>query len=265
MDQMNEQPLRILVVMAHPDDESMGNGGMILRHAGAGIEVRLICATRGGAGWGGKPEGRRPEELPEIRTGELERAAAVLGIAGIALWDYPDGAVKDCDQEEIAARIAGAVLALRPRVVVGWGPDGGYGHPDHIAIGACTDRALASIADRYRPAAHYWMGLDRETEAGYRRTFDEVGADGRGLPLVGFDDLSAIFVLTDEELARTVVAINCHESQIEPWRERMERRPDLQRAVLGHDGYRRVGGPQENRRLREGLFPELEGFLAGPR
>jgi len=189
----------------------------------------------------------------------------VLGIAAIDLWDYPDGAVRDCDQQKITARITQAILSLRPRLVVGWGPDGGYGHPDHIAIGDCTDHALKSIADRYRPAAHYWMALDRETEAGYRRTFDEIGADGRGLPLIGFDELSVIFVLSEDELAGKARAINCHESQIEPWRERMEHRPDLQRAVLGHDGYRRVDGRQENRRLREGLFPELEAVLAVPR
>src|ERR1700724_1198182 len=62
----------LLVVMAHPDDESMGCGGLILRHSRAGVPVNLICATRGEAGWTGKPRGARREDLAQIRTGELE-------------------------------------------------------------------------------------------------------------------------------------------------------------------------------------------------
>ena len=250
--------MSVLLVMAHPDDESMGNGGMILRHTRAGVPVDLVCATRGGAGWGGKPAGRRPEELPEIRSEELRRAAVVLGIREVELWDYPDGGVADCSQDEITARIASAVRRLRPAVVVGWGPDGGYGHPDHIAIGAYTDRALSSLAAEMQPSAHYQMALDRGTEAAYRRTFDEVGADGRGLPLVGFGDLSVVFAIADDELEVKAAAIACHESQIEPWRERMNERSDLRRGVLGHDGYRRVGGPFENVILSSGVFPELK-------
>jgi N-acetylglucosamine malate deacetylase 2 len=249
--------MSLLLVMAHPDDESMGNGGMIYRHTRAGLAVDLVCATRGGAGWGGKPAGRRPEELPQIRSEELGRAAAVLGIREVELWDYPDGGVAERPQDEITERIAMAVRRLHPTIVVGWGPDGGYGHPDHIAIGACTDQALSSLPAHLRPAAHYHMAIDRVTEAGYRRAFDEVGADGRGLPLVGFDELSVTFVLAEEELAVKAAAIACHESQIEPWRERTDTRPDLRRGVLGHDGYRRVGGSLEGELLSSATFPEL--------
>lgn len=252
----------LLVVMAHPDDESMGNGGMILRHTQAGLPVDLICATRGGAGWGGKPEGRRPEELPQIRTRELQRAAALLGIRDLVIWDYPDGALAKSDQREIANRIEEEIRQRRPDVVVGWGPDGGYGHPDHIALGACTDAAVARLkaSNQDQPRAHYHMAIDRPAEAAYRRAFDLVGEDGAGLPLISFgeDELSVTFVLTEAELRRKAAAIREHESQIEAWREEMDRRPQLQRAVLGHDGYRRVGGPLEKTKREDGLFPELE-------
>ena len=63
----------------------MGNGTAIARHAAAGVEVLLLCMTRGGAGWGGLPVGRRPEELPEIRTTELERAGKRLRLASVSL------------------------------------------------------------------------------------------------------------------------------------------------------------------------------------
>lgn len=252
----------LLVVMAHPDDESMGNGGMIFRHTQAGLPVDLICATRGGAGWGGKPEGRRPEELPLIRTQELQKAAELLGIRDLVVWDYPDGALATSDQQEIASRIEQEIRQRRPDVVVGWGPDGGYGHPDHIALGACTDAAITRLKanHQHRPKAHYHMAIDRPTEAAYRRAFDLVGEDGAGLPLISFDDdeLSVTFVLTEAELRRKAAAIREHESQIEAWREEMDRRLEVQRAVLGHDGYRRAGGPYERAERKDGLFPELE-------
>jgi LmbE family N-acetylglucosaminyl deacetylase len=248
--------------MAHPDDESMGNGGMILRHTRAGVQVHLICATRGGAGWSGRPAGRRPDELPQIRTDELRAAAAALGIRQVTLWDYPDGSVIESDQEEITERIADVIVAIQPDVVVGWGPDGGYRHPDHIAIGACTDRALAALPPDRRPVAHYWMTVGGDTAAGYRQAFDEAGLDGNGLPLVAFDDLSAVFLVSDEELAARMRAIYCHESQIEPWLERLRGRRHLQRRVYGRDGYRRPDGPYERRLLASGLFPELEAQLA---
>src|ERR1700674_3589823 len=131
----------LLVVMAHPDDESMGCGGLILRHTRAGIPAHLICATRGEAGRGGKPLGAKKEDLGQIRTQELEEAGATLALSSVELWDYPDGGVDRCDRQEITQRIWERITTLRPKAVVGWGPDGAYGHPDHIAMGACTDTA----------------------------------------------------------------------------------------------------------------------------
>src|ERR1700716_2864191 len=95
----------LLVVMAHPDDESMGCAGLILRHTRAGIPVNLICATRGEAGGSGKPLGAKREDLAQIRTGELEEAAAALAISGVELWDYPDGGVDRIDRQGIPHRI----------------------------------------------------------------------------------------------------------------------------------------------------------------
>ena len=128
----------LLAVLAHPDDESMGAGGLIVRHTRNDVMVHLVCATRGEQGWGGKPAGARPEDIAEIRMGEMEAAAIALAMAGVEIWDYPDGGVDKCDHTEITQRVWQAITTLRPGAVVTWGPDGGYGHPDHIAIGNCT-------------------------------------------------------------------------------------------------------------------------------
>src|SRR5437868_10637291 len=109
--------------MAHPDDESMGAGGLVLRHTRAGVATHLLCATYGEAGWMGKPPGAKQVDLPEIRARELEEAAAALAISGVELWDYPDGGVPRSDQKEITERIWEQISKIRPRAVVGWGPD----------------------------------------------------------------------------------------------------------------------------------------------
>src|SRR6266704_2438308 len=98
---MEEQKGGLLLVMAHPDDESMGSGGLVLRHTRAGIPTYLICATYGEAGWTGKPAGAKKEDLPEIRAKELEEASAALALSGVELWDYPDGGVALQTQDSV--------------------------------------------------------------------------------------------------------------------------------------------------------------------
>ena len=118
---MEEQKGGLLAVMAHPDDESMGAGGLILRHTRHGVLTHLICASYGEAGWMGKPLGAKKEDLAEIRAGELEEAAAALALSGVELWDYPDGGLARSDQKEITRRIWEHIGKVRPRAVVGTG------------------------------------------------------------------------------------------------------------------------------------------------
>src|SRR2546429_3037866 len=198
---------RLLLVLAHPDDESMGNGTMVARHVAAGCEVHLVCATRGGAGWTGRPAGRRPEELTQIRAEELARAAEDLHLASVELWAYPDGGVTGCDQDEIVERVRVAVGRLEPDVVIGWGPDGGYGHPDHIAIGACTDRAVAGSG---KP--HYHMAIDHVAADAFERLVREHGLD-MGMRLAPVQRVDAVLEPSPAELATVQRAIASHDSQ----------------------------------------------------
>src|SRR5260370_8678669 len=111
---MEEQKGGLLVVMAHPDDESMGAGGVILRHTRNGIATHLICATYGEAGWMGKPPGAKKEDLPEIPAKELEEASAALALSGVELWDYPDGGLPQAHQPAITQRTCDHASKLRP-------------------------------------------------------------------------------------------------------------------------------------------------------
>jgi LmbE family N-acetylglucosaminyl deacetylase len=228
----------VLVVMAHPDDESMGCAGLILRHTRAGIPVNLICATRGEAGWMGKPTGAKREDLAQIRTGELEEAAAALAIRGVELWDYPDGGVNNRDQQEVTQRIWEQISKLHPKAVVGWGPDGGYGHPDHIAIGACTDSAVNAMSEGDRPAL-YHLAVDEQTANFYREAARLTG-DDQALPLVLTDQIDVVFDLDADEVMMKLRAIDCHRSQLEDWRIAIRDNPRLMQEGYGHEPYRAI-------------------------
>jgi LmbE family N-acetylglucosaminyl deacetylase len=226
---------RLLAVFAHPDDESMGAAGLLCRHAQAGIPVHLVCATRGALGWMDKPVGARREDLPAIRTGELGEAAKVLGLAGVTLWDYPDGGVAESDVAEITARLEAEIRRLRPDVVVGWGSDGGYGHPDHICIGRCTNEAVAAIPAEARPVL-YQMVADQFLVDAYRDIIRLVSDDTSSLPLIAAD-ADVVIKLTDAELEIKKQAIDCHASQQEEWRVAVKSHPDLTRRGYGHEPY----------------------------
>jgi LmbE family N-acetylglucosaminyl deacetylase len=232
---VDEQKGGLLVVMAHPDDESMGCGGLILRHTRNGVATHLICATYGEQGWMGKPPGANPGELPAIRVKELEEAAVALGLAGVELWDYPDGGVKESDQQEITQRVWEEVTKLRPRAVVGWGPTGGYGHPDHIAIGACTDSAVSAMAEGERPAL-YHIAVDSQTAEFYRQAQGLTGS-APGFHVEVEDRVDVVIELDADEVMMKLRAIDCHRSQLEDWRIALRDHPHLMQRGYGHEPY----------------------------
>ena len=141
---MSEQ-LRLLGIFAHPDDESLGNGGTFAKYAAEGVAISLITATRGQIGWfGDEDKNPGPEELGRIREGELFAATAVLGVRDVSFLDYVDGQLDRADTPEIVDKIVDHVRRVRPQVVVTFDPQGAYGHPDHIAI--CQFATAAVIA-----------------------------------------------------------------------------------------------------------------------
>lgn len=232
---MDEQKGGLLVVLAHPDDESMGTGGLILRHTRAGIATHLICATYGEAGWMGKPPGAKKEDLAEIRAKELEEAAFALALTGVELWDYPDGGVRESDQQEITQRVWEQISALHPRAVVGWGPDGGYGHPDHIAIGACTDAAVSAMTEGDRPAL-YHIAIDEQAAEFYREAARLAGQNHTPTHQVQ-EKVDVIIELDADEVMMKLRAIDCHRSQLQDWRIVIREHPHLMQRGYGHEPY----------------------------
>jgi len=149
---MPAPPLRLLAILAHPDDETLGLGGTLARCASEGVETFLLTATRGQAGRfrelrKGEHGHPGPERLGEIREAELRKAAAVLGVRDVSLLDYMDGRLDEADPLVAIARIAAHIRRVRPHVAVTFAQDGAYGHPDHIAIAQFATAAAVAAAD----------------------------------------------------------------------------------------------------------------------
>src|SRR5947209_9647994 len=115
---MNQQ-LKLLAVLAHPDDESLGFGGTLAKYAAEGVETYLVTATRGERGrFGASGKGGDPVEVGSVREAELRAAAAMLRIHEVSVLSYPDGAV-DRVQADIAIRaIATHIRRIQPHVIV---------------------------------------------------------------------------------------------------------------------------------------------------
>ena len=140
--------LRLMCVLAHPDDESLGTGGALAKCAAEGVATYLVTATRGERGrFGDSKESPGPEIVGKAREAELLAAAKELGLREVRFLDYPDGALDQVDTAEAIEKIAGHLRRVKPQVVITFGPEGAYGHPDHIAISQLTTAAIVCAAD----------------------------------------------------------------------------------------------------------------------
>ena len=132
----------LLAVFAHPDDESYLCGGTLARYAAAGVRVVLVCATRGEAGEIADPALATADTLPTVREAELRAAAALLGIADVHRLDFRDGTLMDVPFLDGVEQVHALMAAARPTVVLTFGPEGVYGHPDHVAVHRWTKEAF---------------------------------------------------------------------------------------------------------------------------
>jgi LmbE family N-acetylglucosaminyl deacetylase len=136
---------RLLGVFAHPDDEVFCAGGTLARAAELGAQVMLVSATRGEQGQIRDPAAATRRTLGAVREGELRAAAAELGVQRVQVLDYPDGTLAR-HRSSLGATIADIMRQFDPDTVITFGTDGGYGHPDHVAISGLTTEAFRVLA-----------------------------------------------------------------------------------------------------------------------
>lgn len=143
----------LLVILAHPDDESFGPGGTLAKYASEGVAVHYLCGTRGESGTVDAELLNGYANTGELRTAELMCAAKELGLAGVHFLGYRDsGMVGSADNahaeslfqaplDDVAQRIIDKIDELKPNVILTHDQFGGYGHPDHIKLHHATLRA----------------------------------------------------------------------------------------------------------------------------
>ncbi|HUR19659.1 MAG TPA: PIG-L family deacetylase [Vicinamibacterales bacterium] len=258
--------LRLMGVFAHPDDESLGAGGTLAKYAAEGVEVAVVTATRGNAG---RFHGRRPDdpqhpgptELARIREGELRAAAAELGVRDVSCLDYHDGKLDGASPREAVADIASHVRRQRPDVVITFGPDGAYGHPDHVAISQFTTAAMVVAADTHVVSKLYYMAWPASTWAAYEHAIHKLVStvDGVERQATPWPDWSVTTVIDTRKYWPTVWrAVSCHQSQVAAYEGLKNLSAEHHEAVWGTQSFYRAfshvnGGRVQETDLFEGI------------
>jgi LmbE family N-acetylglucosaminyl deacetylase len=137
---------RLLGVFAHPDDETFCAGGTFARYAGQGAEIMVVSATRGQAGQIRDAAAGTRRTIAAVREAELRLACERLGITTVRCLDHVDGTLADAGFPALVDEVAEVIGEFRPDIVITFGPDGGYGHPDHVTISAATTAACQRAA-----------------------------------------------------------------------------------------------------------------------
>ena len=242
---------RLLVVHAHPDDETTGTGAAMARYAAEGTHVTLVTCTLGEEGEVLVPElahlaAAEGDQLGGYRYHELSRAMAELGVTdyrllggpgrwrdsgmmGLATNDAPR-AFWQADLKEATRELVAVVREVCPQVLVTYDENGGYGHPDHIqshrvamaAVDAAADPGFApEIGEAWQVSKVYWnvlprsaiqRGIDLMIAAGESNLFGVSSADE--LEFVVPDEAVTAIVDAGEWLPRKIAAMRAHASQI---------------------------------------------------
>jgi N-acetyl-1-D-myo-inositol-2-amino-2-deoxy-alpha-D-glucopyranoside deacetylase len=230
---------RLLLVHAHPDDETLTTGGTIARYAAGGAEVTVLTCTLGEQGevigehWAGLVAAEA-DQLGGYRVVELSAALATLGVpggprflggagrwrdsgmAGTAAAEHPRSFVR---AGEAAVRVMAEVITqLRPHVVVTYDPAGSYGHPDHVQAHRVTTAAVERAAVVWDVPKLYWTVTERSALAagieamatlppGWRRPTDDE------LPSVADEQVAAVIDVRAVREAK-LAALQAHATQV---------------------------------------------------
>jgi N-acetylglucosamine malate deacetylase 2 len=227
----------LMVIVPHPDDEVFGAGGLLARMAEAGRPTATLHLTRGRAG---RSLGLAlPGDLGALREAELRASLATLGVGDVTVWDEHDfvpDAERGVDRhaglaaqppEELAERIAPEIGRVAPRAVVTFGPNGGNGHPDHVA----THRAV-TLALELLGAAHDVRLYAYTSDAPYAGAAREGFLDAAEIRRLHLPPTHVVEV--DAWIETKLAAMACHRSQALSVLEFMRRYPRRLRVETFH-------------------------------
>jgi LmbE family N-acetylglucosaminyl deacetylase len=265
---------RLLFVLAHPDDESLGFGGTIAKYTSEGAEVFLITATKGQRGRFKLNENRPADEIVgQVREQELYSAASILGVKETTVLNYMDGDLDKANHKEIISTIASHIRRIRPHVVLTFGPDGVYGHPDHIAISQFTTAAvvnaanpneLANVNGSHSVLKLYYLAWTDSTFQLHHRALKELGmkVDGIKRLSVPYPEWMVTTIIDAYPYWETVwKAISCHETQMSVYDKLTYLTNEQHRELWGAQTFYRVFSlVNGDRRKENDLLQGVETF-----
>ena len=231
---------RLLLIHAHPDDESINNGATMAFYAANGAQVTLITCTRGEEGEVLVPElsylaSHEKDELGAHREIELAKAMAELGVKDHRFLGAPTKRWRDsgmmgtpqnerpdtfwnADFDEVVAELTKVIDEVRPQVVVTYDEFGGYGHPDHIQAHRITMAAMEK--SDWKVSKAYWNVMPRSVLQVAMDAMKEQGSDFFGaeniedVPFAKPDELVSAVVNGDDFVDAKMSALKAHETQI---------------------------------------------------
>jgi N-acetyl-1-D-myo-inositol-2-amino-2-deoxy-alpha-D-glucopyranoside deacetylase len=256
----NPPERRVLLVHAHPDDETIGTGATMAKHVAAGDGVTLVTCTLGEEGEILVPElanlaSDRDDALGEHRIGELNAAMAALGVTdhrflgGLGRWrdsgmmGTPTNDNPECfwraDLDEAVGELVKVIREVRPQVVIGYDANGGYGHPDHIQVHRVTAGGFEAAGDpsRYPDAGEPWA----PSELGEEAPFGVVSPDDLtfGTP----DELVTTAIDARDCLPAKIEAMRAYPTQISVDGQFFALSNDVGQGAFGIEYFRLVAGP----------------------
>ena len=267
--------LRMLVCFAHPDDEAFPVGGTLATYAARGVDIRLVCTTLGEEGEIRQPGSATRESIAQVRHRELKCSCQALGIQGPIVLGYRDSgmagteanahprAFVNADGTEVVEQLVREMRRFRPHVVLTFGPDGLYGHPDHIAICKHTTVAFNQSGDPGFFQEHLEAGLLPHTPLrlfysvrprGFRMEMAlKLRQAGVDAPLPDTErqhdgvSLEQIHVEMDvsAQVERKVSCLLCHHTQMSLERPYWELPGDVVAGIIGREHFIRGYPPVE--------------------
>lgn len=206
---------RILLLLAHPDDETFGPAGTIAKYADEGADVHLATATRGESGMLGDPPVTDRAHLGEVRANELSTAAEILGIRTVSFLGFLDGQLAGTPQERIVEQAVLRIRMTRPQVLISFGPEGISRHPDHMVMCFVALEAFDAAADPARFPRQLTKDISPWAVAKlYQFEIAQEILDGWGVPLAGVPrERLTTAVDTSRFVDRKIRAFHAHRTQ----------------------------------------------------
>ena len=279
---------RLLLVHAHPDDESINNGATMAKYVAAGVKVTLVTCTRGEEGEVLIPElsnlaASADDKLGEHRVTELAQAMKNLGVSDHRfLGNYRDSGMMgtesnnrpDCfwqaNLDEAVGKLVEIIREIKPQVMITYDENGGYGHPDHIQAHRVAMRASELAADRnfgigapWEIAKIYWNVMPRSVVEEGMAKMKEMGSDFFGteniddLPFVKPDDVVTSVIDGQEFVDQKMSALAAHKTQISVDGPFFALSNNLGNKVWGYEYYTLVKGDKNKNVNEKGLEVEL--------